>query len=68
MEQFAWLMDRLRVQAEWRSVSMECGEESMVVCVTIPELCADSWGTMSMQKKVVKSRIGKRIGDYSYRS
>ena len=56
------------MQAEWRSVSMECGEESMVVCITIPELCADSWGTMSIQKKVVKSCIGKRIGDYSYRS
>ena len=57
MEQFVWLMDQWRVQAEWRSASMECGEECVVligmVCLAIiPELCADSWGTMSMQEKV----------------
>ena len=60
MEQFAWLVDQWRVQAGWRSASMECGEEFVVVigmvigmvCMTIPELCADSWGTMLMQEKV----------------
>ena len=58
MEQFVWLMDQLRVQAEWRSASMECGEEFVgVICVPvrmaiIPELCVDSWGTMLMQEKV----------------
>ena len=54
MEQFVWLMDWLRVQAEWRSASMECGEEFVVIIgmVCIPELCADSWGTMLMQEKV----------------
>ena len=57
MEQFVWLVDQWRVQAGWRSASMECGEESvqligMVSMAIIPELCADSWGTMSMQEKV----------------
>ena len=56
MEHFVWLMDQLKVQAGWRSASMECGEEFVVVSIVsmaiIPELCADSWGTMSMQEKV----------------
>ena len=57
MDQFVWLMDRWRVQAGWRSASMECGEESVVIIgmvsmAIIPELCADSWGTMLMQEKV----------------
>ena len=29
MEHFVWLMDLWRVLAEWRSASMECGEESV---------------------------------------
>ena len=57
MEQFVWLMDQLRVQAGWRSASMECGEEyvviiGMILMGIIPELFADSWGTMLMQEKV----------------
>ena len=54
MEQFVWLMVLWQVLAEWRSVSMECGEQ----CVTItgitmmPESCADNWGTVSTQEKV----------------
>ena len=54
MEQFVWLMDQLRALAEWRSVSMECGEQ----CVAItgitgkPESCADNWGTVSTQVQV----------------
>ena len=54
MEQFVWLMDLWRVQAGWRSVSMECGEQ----CVTIagitmmPESFADNWGTVWTQEKV----------------
>ena len=61
MEQFVWLMDLWRVQAGWRSVSMECGEQ----CVTIagvtmmPELCADNWGMVEK----VSSFIEKRTGD-----
>ena len=27
MGRFVWLMDQWRVLAEWRSASMECGEE-----------------------------------------
>ena len=54
MEQFVWLMDQWRMQAVWRSASKECGEESVVIIsmAIIPELCADSWGTMLMQEKV----------------
>ena len=54
MEQFVWLMDRLQVQAEWRSASMECGEEFVVVpgIVVLPRLCVDNWGTVSTQVKV----------------
>ena len=57
MEQFVWLVDQWRVQAEWRSASMECGEEfvyliGMVSMAITPELCADSWDTMLMQEKV----------------
>ena len=57
MEHFVWLMDQLKVQAGWRSASMKCGEEFVVVIgmvsmTIIPELCADSWGTMLMQEKV----------------
>ena len=40
-----------RVQAEWRSASMECGEQCVAVAgITImPESCADNWGTVSIQ-------------------
>ena len=48
MKHFVWLMDLWRVQAEWRSASMECGEQCVTVVgiTTMPELCADNWGTM----------------------
>ena len=34
--------------AEWRSASMECGEQCVVIggITMMPELCADNWGTM----------------------
>ena len=53
------------MQAQWRSASMECGEE----CVAVPgitgitmmaELCADNWGTVSTQVEV-SSYSGKRM-------
>ena len=55
MEQLVWLMDQWRVLAEWRSASKEYGEDCVVNTwvVTIPEYCADSWGTMSKQVKKV---------------
>ena len=64
MEQFVWLMDQLRVLAEWRSASMECGEQCVIMAgiTMMPELCADNWGTMSTQVEV-SSYIGKRIDD-----
>ena len=68
MEQFIWLMDQLKVLAEWRSASMECGEQCVRVAgiTMMPELCADNWGTVSTQVKV-GSCIGKRIGDVTRR-
>ena len=56
MEQFVWLMVLWTALAEWRSVSMECGEQcvtiidggiQMITGITIlPELYADNWGTV----------------------
>ena len=44
------------MQAEWRSASMECGEQCVVGIITgitmMPELCADNWGTVSTWVKV----------------
>ena len=38
--------------AEWRSVSMEYGEQSVVITMIVmwPELCADNWNTVSTQE------------------
>ena len=60
MEQFVWLMALWRVLAEWRSASMECGEQCVMtgggIIITgvtmLPELCAGSWVTMSTQVEV----------------
>ena len=52
MKHFVWLMDHWRVQAEWKSASMECGEQCVITggITMMPELCADNWGTV--QKEV----------------
>ena len=62
MEQFVWLMVLWRVQAEWRSASMDCGEQCVIEAgiTMMPESCADNWGTMSTQVEV-SSYIGKRM-------
>ena len=54
MEHFVWLMYLWRVQAEWRSASMECGGQCVVAThiVVIPELCADNWATLTTQVHV----------------
>ena len=51
MEHFVWLTDQLRVQAEWRSASMECGEQCVILAgiTMMPELCADNWGTLTQE-------------------
>ena len=61
MEQFVWLMVLWRVRAEWRSASMDCGEQYVIMAgiTMMPKLCADNWGTMSTQVEV-GSYIGKR--------
>ena len=55
MEHFVWLMDLWRVLAEWRSASMECGEQCVIITgiitgitmmTVLPELYADNWGTV----------------------
>ena len=45
MEQCVWLMDLCRVQAEWRSASIECGEQCVMMdgIPMMPGLCADNW-------------------------
>ena len=47
------------MQAEWRSVSMECGEQCVTLGIIIitrismlPVLCAGNWGTMPTQVEV----------------
>ena len=37
------------MQAEWRSASMECGEQCVMITgiTMMPESCADNWGTVS---------------------
>ena len=54
MKHFVWLMDQLRVQAEWRSASMEYGEQCVITAgiSMMPELCADNWGTPIAQVEV----------------
>ena len=50
------------MQAEWRSASMECGEQCVIVagmCMMIilvitgieimPKLCAGNWGTLTQE-------------------
>jgi len=39
------------VQAEWRSASMECGEQCVILAgiPMMPELCADNWGTLTQE-------------------
>ena len=40
--------------AEWRSASMECGGQCVVITgiKILPESCAGNFGTMSMQEEV----------------
>ena len=54
MGAFVWLMDLWGLLAEWRSASMECGEQCVQIAgiTMMPELCADNWGTVSTQVKV----------------
>ena len=59
MEHFVWLMVLWQVLAEWRSASMECGEQCLAFTgiTMLPELCADNWGTVSTQVKVSSGKI-----------
>ena len=46
--------------AGWRSASMECGEQCVVMAgiTMMPELCADSWGMMSITVSCSLYNIG----------
>ena len=49
MKHFAWSVDLWRVQAEWRSTSMEFGEQCVLLdgITMMPKLCAvGNWGSM----------------------
>ena len=41
---FDWLVDSPLMKAEWRSASMECGGQCVMIAgdQVMPELCADS--------------------------
>ena len=58
MELCVWLVDHWRVQAEWRSASMEHGGQCVMIdgITVMPKLCADNWATVSIQ---VNLCIGK---------
>ena len=48
MGPFGWLVDGLLTKAEWRSASMECGEQFVIIAgaPVMPESCADNWGSL----------------------
>ena len=47
MELFDWLVDGILIEAEWRSASMECGGQCVIIAgITVMlMLYADSWGS-----------------------
>ena len=49
LELCVWLMDLWRVLAEWRSASMECGGQCVMLggITMMLELCADNWVSVS---------------------
>ena len=48
MGTFDWLVDDPLMKAEWRSASMECGEQCVMATgiVMMQQLCADNWGSL----------------------
>ena len=57
MGTFGWLV--ALIVAEWRSASMECGGQCVVVTgiTMMPELCADNWGSLDQVYKNVAWEI-----------
>ena len=43
---FGWLVDGILVKEGWRSASMECGEQCVMITgiTMMQQLCADNWG------------------------
>ena len=54
MGPFSWSVGSPLMKAEWRSVSMECGGQCVMVDGTavMQQLCADNWVTLSAQVRV----------------
>ena len=46
MGPFGWLVGNTIMKAEWRSASMECGGQCVMMdgIAMMQELCADNWG------------------------
>ena len=57
METFVWLVDDPLMKAEWRSASMEGGEQcvTLVGVAVMPELSADNWGSLDQVLRVMVS-------------
>ena len=61
MGPFVWLMDGPLMKEGWRSASMDCGGQCVMITgiTMMPELCADNWVTASAQ--VDKVELGIRL-------
>ena len=55
--------------ADWRSASMECGEQCVVITIIViwPESCADNWNTVSTQEEVSSAylHVCGHVGGYT---
>ena len=57
---FNLLVGSQPMKAEWRSASMECGGQCVMIALEVPKLCADSWDYLTQV-----SYCGFRIIDSS---
>ena len=48
MGPFGWLVGSTIMKAEWRSASVECGGQYVMMdgIAVMQELCADNWGSL----------------------
>ena len=64
---FVWLTDLWRVLAEWRSASMEYGEQSVVITMIViwPELCADNMVSTREEVSSAYLHVWGHVGGYT---
>ena len=45
---FGWLVDDILMKEGWRSASMDCGGQCVMVdgIMMMQQLCADNWGSL----------------------